>query len=144
MKSLGGSHRGRYCQGSSDFSPLAITHVQPHIGQYTRERATGSAPARKDHGNTLLLASTGGHLAELRRLQARFSDVEAPLWVTFDTPQSRSLLQGERVVFVPFTSSRDWRNILRNARSALGIIRAHGIKNIVSTGPGIALSFVPR
>src|SRR5688572_23364836 len=50
--------------------------------------------ARKDRPlTTLLLASTGGHLAQLYQLQRRMVDPNEPVvWVTFDSPQSRSML----------------------------------------------------
>ena len=64
---------------------------------------------------TLLVASTGGHLKQLHRLHRRLDGVEGPFrWATFDTPQSRSLLEGEDVDFVHFVGGRDPRNVLRN------------------------------
>lgn len=46
----------------------------------------------------LAAASTGGHRSELHRLLPRMlAGAAAVDWVTFDTPQSRSLLAGERV-----------------------------------------------
>ena len=46
--------------------------------------------------STLLVCSVGGHLAELHRLLERMRGLgEERLWVTFDTPQSRSVLAEE-------------------------------------------------
>ena len=46
--------------------------------------------------STLLVASSGGHLKELHQLRDRVRGVSGPFrWVTFDTPQSRSLLRDE-------------------------------------------------
>ena len=51
---------------------------------------------------TLLVASTGGHLKQLHQLHRRLTTISGPyVWATFDTPQSRSLLEGEEVEFVP-------------------------------------------
>lgn len=93
---------------------------------------------------TLLVASTGGHLAELHRLRTRLDGLAGEaLWVTFDTEQSRSLLAGEEVFFVPMTAPRDYRNVIGNFRSSWRILRRYRVDMIVSTGSGIALSFFP-
>jgi UDP-N-acetylglucosamine--N-acetylmuramyl-(pentapeptide) pyrophosphoryl-undecaprenol N-acetylglucosamine transferase len=91
---------------------------------------------------TLLVASTGGHLKQLHRLHRRLVGVDGPYrWATFDTPQSRSLLEGEDVDFVHFVGGRDPRNVLRNVPLAERILRRHGIDTIVSTGSAVALPF---
>jgi UDP-N-acetylglucosamine--N-acetylmuramyl-(pentapeptide) pyrophosphoryl-undecaprenol N-acetylglucosamine transferase len=91
---------------------------------------------------TLLVASTGGHLKQLHQLHTRLTTVEGPYhWATFDTPQSRSLLAGEDVTFVPFVGGRDPINILRNVPGAARILRRHQVDTIVSTGSAVALPF---
>ena len=92
---------------------------------------------------TLLVASTGGHLKQLHRLHRRLSGVDGPFrWSTFDTPQSRSLLDGEDVDFVHFVGGRDPGNVLRNVPLADRILRRHAVDTIVSTGSAVALPFV--
>ena len=92
--------------------------------------------------STLLVASTGGHLKELHYLHQRLSGVEGPFqWVTFDTPQSRSLLAGEDVEFVPFVGGRDPLNVTRNLAYARRILRDHDLDTAVSTGSSVALPF---
>jgi UDP-N-acetylglucosamine transferase subunit ALG13 len=91
---------------------------------------------------TLLVASTGGHLKQLHRLHRLLSGVTGPYrWVTFDTPQSRSLLEGERVDFVPFVGGRDPINLLRNLPTAHRILRDREIDKAVSTGSSVALPY---
>lgn len=91
---------------------------------------------------TLLVASTGGHLKQLHRLHRRLSGVTGPYrWVTFDTPQSRSLLEGEQVDFVPFVGGRDPINLLRNLPIAHRILRDREIDKAVSTGSSVALPY---
>jgi UDP-N-acetylglucosamine transferase subunit ALG13 len=91
---------------------------------------------------TLLVASTGGHLKQLHRLHRRLVGVDGPYrWATFDTPQSRSLLDGEDVEFVPFVGGRDPRNVLRNVPRAHRILERDDIDTIVSTGSAVALPF---
>lgn len=91
---------------------------------------------------TLLVASTGGHLKQLHRLHRRLTGVEGPFrWATFDTPQSRSLLDGEAVEFVRFVEGRDPLNLLRNAPAANRMVRDAEVQTIVSTGSSMALPF---
>lgn len=91
---------------------------------------------------TLLVASTGGHLKQLHRLHRRLVGVDGPFrWATFDTPQSRSLLEGEAVDFVHFVGGRDPGNVLRNVPLVARLLRENEIDTIVSTGSAMALPF---
>ncbi len=95
--------------------------------------------------STLLVSSVGGHLAELHRLVPRFEGIDSDrMWVTFDTPQSRSILQGENVVFVDYTAPRDLKNVVRHTGVAMRLFRGqHPFTTVLSAGSGIALSFLP-
>lgn len=95
--------------------------------------------------STLLVSSVGGHLADLHRLLPRMQGLDQErVWVTFDTPQSRSLLAEEEVVYVDYTGPRDIRNVLRHSRLARKLFgRRHPFTQVVSAGSGIALSFLP-
>ncbi|MBO9531418.1 MAG: hypothetical protein J7513_00385 [Solirubrobacteraceae bacterium] len=66
-----------------------------------------------------------------------------PLWVTFDVPQSRSLLTDCDVEWVRFTAPRDWISVAANVRHARRIFRDYNVAEVVSTGSAIALSFMP-
>ncbi|MGA8746099.1 MAG: glycosyltransferase [Solirubrobacterales bacterium] len=91
---------------------------------------------------TLLVASTGGHLKELHHLYERLDGVEGPFhWVTFDTPQSRSLLAADAVDYVPFVGGRDPANVTRNFFQARRIFGTYEIKAVVSTGSAVALPY---
>ena len=91
---------------------------------------------------TLLVASTGGHLKQLHRLHRRLAGISGPYrWSTFDTPQSRSLLDGEAVDFVHFVGGRDPGNVLRNLPLVRRILGQYDIDTIVSTGSAMALPF---
>jgi UDP-N-acetylglucosamine--N-acetylmuramyl-(pentapeptide) pyrophosphoryl-undecaprenol N-acetylglucosamine transferase len=93
----------------------------------------------------VLVASTGGHLAEMLALAPRLEPASASdLWVTFDSDQSRSLLADRRVEFIRDTPPRDWRAVLANVIPARRLIGQHDIASVVSTGAGIALSFLPQ
>jgi UDP-N-acetylglucosamine--N-acetylmuramyl-(pentapeptide) pyrophosphoryl-undecaprenol N-acetylglucosamine transferase len=92
---------------------------------------------------TLLVASAGGHLKELHHLHRRLAPIAGPyLWVTFDTPQSRSLLAGEQVEFVRFVGDRDAFNAVRNLAAARRIVSDSGVAAVVSTGASVALPFL--
>jgi UDP-N-acetylglucosamine transferase subunit ALG13 len=92
--------------------------------------------------STLLVASTGGHLKQLHRLHRRLDGIDGPYrWSTFDTPQSRSLLEGEAVDYVGFVGGRDPGNVLRNVPLVRRILREHDVDTIVSTGSAMALPF---
>jgi UDP-N-acetylglucosamine--N-acetylmuramyl-(pentapeptide) pyrophosphoryl-undecaprenol N-acetylglucosamine transferase len=91
---------------------------------------------------TLLVASTGGHLKQLHQLHRRLSTVSGPyVWATFDTPQSRSLLDDEEVEFVPFVGGRDVANVARNLPHARRILKQREVDTMVSTGSAVALPF---
>ena len=92
----------------------------------------------------LFVASTGGHLAQLVRLSGRFDPSDESVWITFDTEQSRSLLRGKRVVFVPYIRSRDLLGVLRGALDTRRLLRSEKFAGAVSTGAGLALSVLPQ
>lgn len=92
----------------------------------------------------LLVASTGGHLAQLFRLVTRIPQLsDEQTWVTFDTPQSRSLLVGRDVRHLPYTGSRAYAQTLRNTWTARGVLGARRYDRVISTGAAPALSFLP-
>ena len=89
-----------------------------------------------------MVASTGGHLTQLTRLAGRLGvDPESP-WVTFDTPQSRSLLRGREVHYVPYVRPRDYRGVARATRLLQPFMKA--VDGAVSTGAGLALAVLPQ
>lgn len=99
-------------------------------------------------GQVVLVATTGGHLTQLFDLAPRLPLRGPRLWVTFDGEQARTLLAGERVVFVPDVAERDVAGVARavgHARRILGGIHNGGTpaSAVVSTGSGVALAFLP-
>jgi UDP-N-acetylglucosamine transferase subunit ALG13 len=91
----------------------------------------------------VLVASTGGHLAELARLRAQLDIAPDPLWITFEHPQATSMLAGERVFYVPYVAPRDVRGVLRATQLIRGRLADEQFEVAVSTGAGIALSALP-
>ncbi len=94
---------------------------------------------------TLLVTSVGGHLTELQHLVPRLEGIdEDRLWITFDTPQSRSMLVGESVIYLDYAGPRAAKTLLRHTCVAQRLFRGrHPFSTVVSAGSGIALSFLP-
>jgi beta-1,4-N-acetylglucosaminyltransferase len=88
----------------------------------------------------LLVCSSGGHLLQLVGLADAFAAFPR-LWVTFDKPDARALLAGERVVHAFGPTNRNVPNLLRNLRLAAGLLRRERPRAIVSTGAGVAVPF---
>jgi UDP-N-acetylglucosamine:LPS N-acetylglucosamine transferase len=61
--------------------------------------------------------------------------------VTFDKPDSRSLLDGERVVYAYHPTNRNMWNLLRNSLLAFRLMARNRPMAIVTTGAGIAVPF---
>ncbi len=92
---------------------------------------------------TLFVATGGGHLEELRLLEPRFYGLdEDRVWITTDSPQTRSLLAGQQRLFVPWTKPRDARGTLTGARLAYHVLALADWTNVVSTGSLPAVPFL--
>ncbi|GAA1962249.1 glycosyltransferase [Agromyces allii] len=89
---------------------------------------------------TMLVAISGGHLAQLHMLAPRIAAGDDVVWMTDDTAQSRSLLDGQTVVHVPTRPPRDTIGVLRDTRIATRALSEHGVDRVVSSGAQIALS----
>lgn len=99
----------------------------------------GVTPARK----MLLVASSGGHIAQLVRLAPGLGASDDSVWVSFDTPQVRSLMAGRRVVYVPYVRPRDLRGVARAARIIRGLLKNEKFDLVVSTGAAVAIAALP-
>lgn len=91
----------------------------------------------------LFVASTGGHLAQLVRLSQRFNASDDSLWITFDSPQSRSLLKGRRVLTFPYVQSRDLRGVIASYFKTRKLLRSERFDAAISTGAALALGVLP-
>lgn len=107
--------------------------------------ARPAAPSWIRPGRTLMVASTGGHLEQLYRLRQRFmpelGEVE---WATFDTGQSRYLLAGEVVHYIPFVKPKDVRGTLQSNVAAGRLLGSHRFSRVISTGAAVAVPFIGR
>ncbi|RGC68782.1 UDP-N-acetylglucosamine--N-acetylmuramyl-(pentapeptide) pyrophosphoryl-undecaprenol N-acetylglucosamine transferase [Micromonospora sp. MW-13] len=94
-----------------------------------------------ESGEVMLVGSSGGHLAQLVALQPWYRD-RSRSWVTFDTPDARSLLDGEDVVWAHHPTTRNVRNLARNMWLAVRVFRGRDVAAVVTTGAGVAVPFV--
>lgn len=106
-------------------------------------RATPTAAPslpRRLPGRALLVGSAGGHLAQLLPLAALW-EREDRAFVTFDTPDARSQLNGERTFWAHHPTTRNVPNLVRNTVLAARVLRQVRPDVVVSTGAGVALAF---
>ena len=94
----------------------------------------------QNRGAILLVASSGGHLLQLKQLADLWSREDRG-WVTFDRPDARSLLDGEYVQYAHHPTNRDIPNLVRNVGLAVRIIARERPRAIVTTGAGVAVPF---
>lgn len=86
-----------------------------------------------------LAAGSGGHLAQLDLIRRDLRPSHRTYWMTDRTPQSESLLSGERVVWVPHSVPRKLGWVLLNAiHLARSMPRDTNV--VISTGAGVAIS----
>ncbi|MCT1801279.1 UDP-N-acetylglucosamine--LPS N-acetylglucosamine transferase [Kocuria sp. WRN011] len=88
----------------------------------------------------LLVASAGGHLAQLQNLQKLWEDHERS-WVTFDLPEVRAGLHGEDLHWAHFPTTRNIPNAIRNLGVARKLIRELKPDVVMSTGAAVAVPF---
>ncbi len=102
------------------------------------EAMSESDPTTRHH--VLLVGSSGGHLAQLIRLEGWWRDHDRT-WVTFDKPDALSLLADEDVVWAHHPTTRNVGNLLRNLRLAARVLKRTRPDVVVSTGAGVAVPF---
>lgn len=90
--------------------------------------------------HVLLVASNGGHLAQLLALRPWWTERERT-WVTFDTADALSRLEGETVVRAHHPTTRNVKNLLRNTVVAWRTLRKVRPDVVVSTGAAVAVPF---
>lgn len=88
----------------------------------------------------LLVASSGGHLAQLLALRPWW-EKHRRTWVTFDTPFVQSALEGESLVSAFHPTTRNVPNAVRNLRLAGRVMAELRPDLVVSTGAGLAAPF---
>jgi UDP-N-acetylglucosamine:LPS N-acetylglucosamine transferase len=90
--------------------------------------------------HVLLVASSGGHLAQLLALRPWWRERDRT-WVTFGTEDARSQLDGERAVWAYHPTTRNLLNLVRNLSLAIRVMRRDRPDIVVSTGAAVAFPF---
>lgn len=93
-----------------------------------------------EHERALLVASSGGHLAQLLALSPWWGERDRA-WVTFGTEDARSQLAGERAVWAHHPTTRNLPNLVRNFVLAVRVMRRERPDVVVSTGAAVAFPF---
>ena len=88
----------------------------------------------------LLVASAGGHLAQLVALREWWEELPR-VWVSDSSPAVVSQLDGERLEFAHFPTTRNVPNLLRNFVVAFRVLRRTRPRLVVSTGAAVAIPF---
>lgn len=88
----------------------------------------------------LLIASTGGHLAQLLSLEEAWQGHDRR-WVTFRKADAEAALAGEPVVWAYHPTTRHAGNALRNLVLAVRTLVGWRPDVVVSTGAGVAVPF---
>lgn len=94
----------------------------------------------EDREHALLVASSGGHLAQLLALRPWWRERDRT-WVTFGTEDARSQLDGERAVWAYHPTTRNLLNLVRNLSLAIRVMRRDRPDVVVSTGAAVAFPF---
>jgi UDP-N-acetylglucosamine:LPS N-acetylglucosamine transferase len=105
----------------------------------SEDTAAASSPAAWPQ-RVLLVASSGGHLAQLLVLEPWWSQRQR-VWVTFATPDAQSQLLREDVVWAHFPTTRNLRNLIRNFWLAIRTFPRVRPDVVVSTGAAVAVPF---
>ena len=90
----------------------------------------------------LLVASTGGHLAQMVRLESKLGVRSDSTFVTFDLPQRRSLLAGDSVEWIPYVGPRQYTAMAGSLPIASKLMTRHQPEVVFSTGAGVAVPFL--
>ncbi|OZM70343.1 UDP-N-acetylglucosamine--LPS N-acetylglucosamine transferase [Amycolatopsis antarctica] len=88
----------------------------------------------------MLVASTGGHLAQLVNLRECWAGHRRH-WVTFRKPDAEAAVGTDEVTWAHHPVTRNIPNALRNLLLAVRTMRRLRPDVIVSTGAGVALPF---
>jgi UDP-N-acetylglucosamine:LPS N-acetylglucosamine transferase len=123
-------------------SPDTVHLARVRATRIAREHGRGDTDETSASAKSpvLLVASSGGHLLQLRQLASLWSR-EDTRWVTFRRSDAESMLDGERVTWAYYPTNRHAWNALRNLRLAARLIKRERPRAVVTTGAGVAVPF---
>lgn len=88
----------------------------------------------------LMVCSSGGHLTQLMCLEPWWSQHDRH-WVTFNTQDAVSKLQGEDVTWAHHPTTRNAKNLLRNTALAWRTMASFRPDVVITTGAAVAVPF---
>jgi UDP-N-acetylglucosamine transferase subunit ALG13 len=91
--------------------------------------------------HALLVASSGGHLVELESWSRRIAGIEKITWAAAETAQSKALLAGQDVHWIPDIQPRQLRETMGLLGVARRIVQSERVDVVVSTGASVAVPF---
>jgi UDP-N-acetylglucosamine--N-acetylmuramyl-(pentapeptide) pyrophosphoryl-undecaprenol N-acetylglucosamine transferase len=89
----------------------------------------------------LLVASTGGHMVELESWSRRIAGIDSITWAAAESPQSKTLLAGQDVHWIPDIKPRKLRETMSLLGLARRVVHDERIDVVVSTGASVAIPF---
>src|ERR687896_988157 len=127
------------CMSRIGRSPWTCTSWPGRSQRFSSGVARTEADPRSPGMKVALVCSSGGHLAQLHRLEPWWRRHDRT-WVTFRTPDAESLLAGQEiVVWAHHPTTRSIPNLLRNLRLAWRVLRRDRPDLGVSDGAGVGL-----
>lgn len=133
--------------GYTDADHAAIMTVRfprgrPGLGRHPGQTVADLAkPRAVPRPKIALVASSGGHLAELYALRDLWGDADR-FWVSFPTQDAEYLLSDEKVVWAAYPTNRNVPNLVRNWWLALRVLRRKRPDVVISTGAGVGVPFL--
>lgn len=91
----------------------------------------------------LWVASSGGHVAQAHRIERLLGVNPDSMWVTFDVPQTRSLLDRRRVTYVDYVAPRDIRASAHAGKRIRQVATSEEFDFVISTGAAIGFFGLP-
>jgi UDP-N-acetylglucosamine--N-acetylmuramyl-(pentapeptide) pyrophosphoryl-undecaprenol N-acetylglucosamine transferase len=89
----------------------------------------------------LLVASSGGHMVQLESWSRRIAGIDKITWAAAESPQSKTLLAGQDVHWIPDIQPRQLRETMSLLGVARRIVREEQVDVVVSTGASVAIPF---
>lgn len=123
---------------SNSESPDNTQAINSAVGDVGFQELFGDAP------KVLWVASAGGHLAEAHRIEGAIGRNTESMWVTFDVPQSQSLLAGRRKCFADYVAPRDVIGSIRASGQIARLAADEKFDLCISTGAALAGVALPR
>jgi Oligosaccharide biosynthesis protein Alg14 like len=117
-----------------------VSITLPNPTSLARKRPSQLPSAEARPMKVALVCSSGGHLLQLHQLKPWWEGLDR-IWVTFDTPDAVSMLEGEDAIWAHHPTTRNIPNLLRNVRLAWRVLRRDRPDVVVSSGAAVAFAF---